>query len=292
MQLEILKTYKLYIGGAFPRTESGRFYKLENNKKEVIANMCLSSRKDFRNAVVAARKAFEGWSGRAAFNRGQILYRIAEMLEGRKAQFIEDLILQGATKASAEREVRLAIDRCVYYSGWCDKYQQLFGSINPVATSHFNFSVPEPTGVVSIVADEHFSLLGLVSVIMPVIAGGNTCIVLASETNPLCSITFAEVLATSDLPGGVVNILTGKSKELHTHFASHMDVNAVVYCRENADEAKTIAELSSLNVKRSFMWQKDWTKAEHENPYLIMDLQEIKTTWHPIENIGVSGAKY
>ena len=292
MQLEILKTYKLYIGGAFPRTESGRFYKLENNKKEVIANMCLSSRKDFRNAVVAARKAFEGWSGRAAFNRGQILYRIAEMLEGRKAQFIEELILQGATKASAEREVRLAIDRCVYYSGWCDKYQQLFGSINPVATSHFNFSVPEPTGVVSIVADEHFSLLGLVSVIMPVIAGGNTCIVLASETNPLCSITFAEVLATSDLPGGVVNILTGKSKELHTHFASHMDVNAVVYCRENADEAKTIAELSSLNVKRSFMWQKDWTKAEHENPYLIMDLQEIKTTWHPIENIGVSGAKY
>jgi acyl-CoA reductase-like NAD-dependent aldehyde dehydrogenase len=292
MQLEILKTYKLYIGGAFPRTESGRFYKLENNNKEVIANMCLSSRKDFRNAVVAARKAFEGWSGRAAFNRGQILYRIAEMLEGRKAQFIEELILQGATKASAEREVRLAIDRCVYYSGWCDKYQQLFGSINPVATSHFNFSVPEPTGVVSIVADEHFSLLGLVSVIMPVIAGGNTCIVLASETNPLCSITFAEVLATSDLPGGVVNILTGKSKELHTHFASHMDVNAVVYCRENADEAKTIAELSSLNVKRSFMWQKDWTKAEHENPYLIMDLQEIKTTWHPIENIGVSGAKY
>ena len=292
MQLEILKTYKLYIGGAFPRTESGRFYKLENNKKEVIANMCLSSRKDFRNAVVAARKAFEGWSGRAAFNRGQILYRIAEMLEGRKAQFIEELILQGATKASAEREVRLAIDRCVYYSGWCDKYQQLFGSINPVATSHFNFSVPEPTGVVSIVADEHFSLLGLVSVIMPVIAGGNTCIVLASETNPLCSITFAEVLATSDLPGGVVNILTGKSKELHTHFASHMDVNAVVYCRENADEAKTIAELSSLNVKRSFMWQKDWTKAEHENPYLFLDLQEINTTWHPIEKIGVSGAKY
>jgi acyl-CoA reductase-like NAD-dependent aldehyde dehydrogenase len=186
MQLEILKTYKLYIGGAFPRTESGRFYKLENNKKEVIANMCLSSRKDFRNAVVAARKAFEGWSGRAAFNRGQILYRIAEMLEGRKAQFIEELMIQGSTKASAEKEVRLAIDRCVYYSGWCDKYQQLFGTVNPVATSHFNFSVPEPTGVVSVIADEHSSLLGLVSVIMPVIAGGNTCVVLASETKPLC----------------------------------------------------------------------------------------------------------
>ena len=292
MQLEILKTYKLYIGGTFPRTESGRFYKLENNKKEVIANMCLSSRKDFRNAVVAARKAVEGWSGRAAFNRGQILYRIAEMLEGRKMQFIEELILQGATKANAEKEVRQAIDRCVYYSGWCDKYQPLFGSINPVATSHFNFSVPEPTGVVSVLADENSSLLGLVSVIMPIIVGGNTCVVLASETKPLCSITFAEVLATSDLPGGVVNILTGNSKELHTHFASHMDVNAVVHCRENVEEAKAIAELSSLNVKRSFFWQKDWTKTEHENPYLIMDLQEIKTTWHPIENIGVSGAKY
>ncbi|MEQ1552675.1 MAG: aldehyde dehydrogenase family protein [Ferruginibacter sp.] len=292
MNLEILKTYKLYIGGAFPRTESGRFYKLENKKNDVIANMCLSSRKDFRNAVVAARKSFEGWSSRAAFNKGQILYRIAEMMEGRKAQFIEELILQGATNASAEKEVRLAIDRCVYYSGWCDKFQQLFGSINPVASSHFNFSVPEPMGVVSVIAEENYSLLGLVSVIMPIIAGGNTCIVLASETKPLCSITFAEVLATSDLPGGVVNILTGKSKELHTHFASHMDVNAVVYCRENVDEAKSIAELSSLNVKRSFMWQKDWTKAETENPYLIMDLQEIKTTWHPIENIGVSGAKY
>jgi acyl-CoA reductase-like NAD-dependent aldehyde dehydrogenase len=291
-QLDILKTYKIYIGGAFPRTESGRFYKVLDTKNNLLANACLSSRKDFRNAVVAARKSFEGWSGRAAFNRGQILYRIAEMLEGRKAQFIEELILQGATKASAEKEVRLAIDRCVYYSGWCDKYQQLFGSINPVASSHFNFSVPEPTGVVSVIADEHSSLLGLVSVIMPIIAGGNTCVVLASETKPLCSITFAEVLATSDLPGGVVNMLTGKSKELHTHFASHMDVNAVVYCRENVDEAKAIAELSSLNVKRSFFWQRDWTKAENENPYMIMDLQEIKTTWHPIENIGVSGAKY
>jgi acyl-CoA reductase-like NAD-dependent aldehyde dehydrogenase len=292
MQLEILKTYKLYIGGSFPRTESGRFYKLENKKKEVIANVCLSSRKDFRNAVVAARKAVEGWSGRAAFNRGQILYRIAEMLEGRKIQFVEELILQGASKATAEKEVRQAIDRCVYYSGWCDKYQQLFGSVNPVASSHFNFSVPEPTGVVSVIADENSSLLGFISVVMPIIAGGNTCVILASEKKPLCSISFAEVLATSDLPGGVVNILTGNSKELHTHFASHMDVNAVVYCRENVEEAKAIAALSSLNVKRSFMWQKDWSKAEQENPYLIMDLQEIKTTWHPIENIGVTGAKY
>lgn len=290
--MEILKTYKLFIGGAFPRTESGRYYKLENKQKQVIANMCLSSRKDFRNAVVAARKAVEGWSGRAAFNRGQILYRIAEILEGRKAQFIAELMLQGSTKSSAEKEVRLAIDRCVYYSGWCDKYQQLFGSVNPVATSHFNFSVPEPTGVVCVIADENTSLLGLVSAILPIIVGGNTCVVLASESKPLCSITFAEVLATSDLAAGVVNILTGNSKELHTHFASHMDVNAIIYCRENAAEIKAIAELSSMNVKRSFVWNKDWFKAENENPYLIMDVQEIKTTWHPIENIGVNGAKY
>jgi len=290
--MEILKTYKLFIGGAFPRTESGRYYKLENKQKQVIANMCLSSRKDFRNAVVAARKAVEGWSGRAAFNRGQILYRIAEILEGRKAQFVAELMLQGSTKSSAEKEVRLAIDRCVYYSGWCDKYQQLFGSVNPVATSHFNFSVPEPTGVVCVIADENTSLLGLVSAILPIIVGGNTCVVLASESKPLCSITFAEVLATSDLAAGVVNILTGNSKELHTHFASHMDVNAIIYCRENAAEIKAIAELSSMNVKRSFVWNKDWLKAENENPYLIMDVQEIKTTWHPIENIGVSGAKY
>jgi hypothetical protein len=291
-RLEILKTYKLYIGGAFPRTESGRYYKLMNKKNEVVANVCLSSRKDFRNAIVAARSAFNGWSTRAHFNRGQILYRIAEMMEGRKAQFIDELILQGNTKQQAEREVQLSIDRCVYYSGWCDKYSALFSSVNPVASQHFNFSVPEPTGVVSVIAPEDTSLLGLVSTILPVIAGGSTCVVLASEIQPLCAVTFAEVLATSDLPGGVVNILTGTSKELHTHFSSHMDVNAVIYCRENKDEQQKVAENSSINVKRSFTWIKDWTKEENQNPYLILDLQEIKTTWHPIENIGISGAKY
>jgi acyl-CoA reductase-like NAD-dependent aldehyde dehydrogenase len=290
--LDILKTYKIYIGGAFPRTESGRYYKAINKQGAVLANMCLSSRKDFRNAVVAARKAFTDWSERAAFNRGQILYRIAEMLEGRKSQFVDELMQQGVSKASAEKEVRLSIDRCVYYSGWCDKFQQLFGSVNPVATSHFNFSVPEPMGVVSILADENSSLLGLLSALLPTIAGGNTCVILASESKPLCSITLAEVLATSDLPGGVVNILTGKSSELHTHFASHMDVNAVVYCRDSDVELKTISELASLNVKRSFHWHQDWLKPEAQNPYYIMDLQEIKTTWHPIEHIGVSGAKY
>ncbi len=291
-RLNVLKTYKIYIGGQFPRTESGRYYALQNKKGDTIANVCLSSRKDLRNAVVAARAAVTGWSGKTAFNRSQILYRIAEMLEGRKAQFIEELVLQGLAPKAAETEVLKSIDRLVYYAGWCDKYSALFSSVNPVASSHFNFSVPEPTGVVSVIAPEDSSLLGLVSVIAPIICGGNTCVVLASNTLPLCAVTFAEVLATSDLPGGVVNILTGTSNELHSHFSSHMDVNAVIYCRKNKEEEKLISENASLNVKRSFNWNKDWTKDENQNPYLILDLQEIKTTWHPVENIGIGGAKY
>ncbi|MDO9000297.1 MAG: aldehyde dehydrogenase family protein [Bacteroidota bacterium] len=291
-RLNVLKTYKIYIGGQFPRTESGRYYELLNKKGETIANVCLCSRKDFRNAVVAARSAFTGWSGKSAFNRSQILYRIAEMLEGRKSQFVEELVLQGLTKVAADKEVLQSIDRLVHYAGWCDKYSALFSSVNPVASSHFNFSVPEPTGVVSVIAPENSGLLGLVSVIAPIICGGNTCVVLASNSLPLSSITLAEVLATSDLPGGVVNILTGTSKELHSHFSSHMDVNAIIYCRENKEETKIISENASLNVKRSFIWNKDWNKEENQNPYLILDLQEIKTTWHPIENIGIGGAKY
>jgi len=289
---EILKTYKIFIGGQFPRTESGRFYTLNDKKKRPLANICLSSRKDFRNAVVVARAAQSSWAGKSAFNRGQILYRIAEMLEGRKGQFVNELFQQGSTKPQAEAEVALSIDRIVYYAGWCDKYQQVFSSVNPVASSHFNFSVPEPMGVVSVIADENTSLIGLVSVIMPIIAGGNACIVLASEKKPLCAITFAEVLATSDLPGGVVNILTGTSAELHSHFSSHMDVNAVIYCRKDAKEMKAIAENASLNVKRSYFWNKNWLLEKEHGPYFISDLQEIKTTWHPVENIGVGGAKY
>lgn len=291
-RIPVLKTYKLYIGGQFPRTESGRYYELKDKSKKLIANVCLSSRKDMRNAVTAARSAFGGWSGKTAFNRSQILYRIAEMLEGRKAQLKEELIQQGSNAKQADAEVTLSIDRLIYYAGWCDKYSALFSSVNPVASSHYNFSVPEPTGVVNIIAPEDSSLLGLVSVIAPVIAGGNTCVVLASETKPLCSITFAEILATSDLPGGVVNILTGTSKELVEHFASHMDVNAIIYCRKDKAETKTIGENASLNVKRTFYWNQDWNKEENQNPYLILDLQEIKTTWHPIENIGIGGAKY
>jgi acyl-CoA reductase-like NAD-dependent aldehyde dehydrogenase len=292
-RLEVLKTYKIYIGGQFPRTESGRYYVPVNSKGSKLANICLSSRKDFRNAVTAARAAFSGWSTRSAFNRGQILYRMAEMLEGRKPQFIEELMQQDATKSKAEKEVNLAIDRLIYYAGWCDKFQQLFSSVNPVASSHFNFSVPEPMGVVSIISPQSGSLLGMVSVIAPVIAGGNTCVVLASETKPLCAVTFAEVLNTSDLPGGVVNILTGKVAELATWFTDHMDVNATIYCETDAATKKMMREKSAMNLKRIFFYDKlNWTTIEGESPYLIMDTQEIKTTWHPIENIAGAGGGY
>lgn len=291
-RIGVLKTYKLFIGGQFPRSESGRYYELKNKKNESIATICLSSRKDFKNAVVAARSAFASWSEKSAFNRGQILYRIAEMMEGRKLQFIEELEREGITKKQAQQEVDTSIDRLVHYAGWCDKYQAIFSSVNPVASSHFNFSITEPMGVVSVIAPEKTGLLGLVSCMAPIIAGGNSCVLLASESHPLSIITFSEVLSTSDLPSGVVNILTGTSKELHGHFSSHMDVNAIVYCRNDKNEIKTIGENCALNVKRFFRWEKDWTKEENQNPYLIMDLQEIKTTWHPIEKIGTGGAKY
>lgn len=291
-RLSVQKTYKIYIGGKFPRTESARYYQPKNGK-EVLGNICLSSRKDVRNAVVAARGAQEGWASKTAYNRSQILYRIAEMLEGRKAQFVEELMFQGSSIAKAEKEVSLSIDRLVYYAGWCDKYQQLFSSVNPVASSHFNFSMVEAVGVVGIIAPSNTSLLGLVSTIAPVIAGGNSCVVLASENLPLCSITFAEVLNTSDVPGGVVNILTGKQEELLSHFGTHMDVNAVVYCDDDKKAIKDLKENAALNVKRITLWNEhNWEKEEAQNPYLINDLQEVKTTWHPIEKIGGAGSGY
>ena len=292
-RLEVLKTYKIYIGGQFPRTESGRYYIATNNKGEQLANVCLSSRKDFRDAVVSARNAFKGWSARAAFNRGQILYRIAEMFEGRKAQFIEELVKQDASKAQARKEVTLSIDRLIYYAGWCDKYQQIFGTVNPVASSHFNFSVPEPTGVVAAIAPKESSLIGLVSAVAPIIAGGNTCVILASETKPLCAVSFAEIVNSSDVPGGVVNILTGKSSELFSQFASHMDVNAIVYCGNDELIQKEIQQKAAGNVKRVLIYQDvNWLSEKGQTPYYILDLQEIKTTWHPIENIGSGGGGY
>jgi acyl-CoA reductase-like NAD-dependent aldehyde dehydrogenase len=281
-RLDIQKTYKLYIGGKFPRTESGRFFPLKDKKEKVIANMCLASRKDFRNAVVSARKAQASWAGASALNKGQILYRIAEMLEGRKEQFIKEIQLQGSTKKKATEEVEASIDRLVYYAGWSDKYQQIFSSVNPVSSAHFNFSALEPMGVISVIAPEKHGLLGLVSVVAPALVGGNTLVVLASGSLPLCSISFAEVLHSSDVPAGVVNILTGNKEELISHMASHMDVNAIIFCGKAESEIKQISELSSNNIKRTVFYKKsDWFNDNNQSPYFIEKTQEIKTTWHP-----------
>lgn len=291
-RIEVLKTYKIYIGGSFPRTESGRYYPLIVNKK-TVANMCLSSVKDFRNAVVAARNAQGGWAHKTAYNRCQILYRIAEVLEGRKAQFLEELELQGISKAKAQKEVDLSIDRLIYYAGWCDKYTQLFSSVNPVSGSFFNFSVPEPTGVVAVFAPQQSSLLGLVTQIASIIAGGNTCVVLASEQLALCAVTFSEVLATSDVPGGVVNILTGNQTELLTQFAAHKDVNAILYCGKDAETIAKIQSLAIENLKRVVVRDDgDYFDDKYESPYMIFDFQETKTTWHPIEVIAGAGSGY
>lgn len=291
-RLEIVKTYKIYIGGQFPRTESGRYYSPVNKEGKVLGNICLSSRKDVRNAVVAARKAVGSWSERSAFNRGQILYRIAEMLEGRKAQFVEELQFQGSSKQAAESEVNLAIDRIVYYAGWCDKYQVIVSSVNPVASSHFNFSVAEPMGVVGIIAPENSSLIGLVSLVLPVICGGNTVVVLASEKLPLCAVTFAEVLHSSDVPGGVINILTGSTDEMAPTLSTHLDVNALVYGGSDPLKLKEIQENAVLNVKRVFAYSTDWKKADAQGLHYISDVQEIKTIWHPIENVGGATSNY
>ena len=282
-RVPVAKTYKIYIDGKFPRTESGRFFALEDKDGNVLANICRGSRKDFRNAVVAARKAFTGWSAASAYLRGQILYRIAEMLEGRKEQFIAELHLQGLSKRRAQKEVDAAVDRLIYYAGWSDKYQQIFSAVNPVSSSHFNFSVLEPTGVVSVLSPDDSGLLGLVSNIAPAIVGGNTCVALASEKMPLCAVSFAEVLHASDVPAGVVNILTGYRQELTGQFATHMDVNAVIVCDDDAQVAKDVQYQAADNIKRVIERPTtDWSKDAAQNPYLIKDTQETKTTWHPI----------
>ena len=283
-RINVLKTYKTYIGGKFPRTESGRYYKVFDKNDEVLANACQCSRKDVRDAVVAAREAQAGWAGRSAYNRGQILYRTAEMLEGRKAQFVDELKTMGIHHQTAQKEVEMSIDRLIYYAGWSDKYQQVFGTINPVASNHFNFSMPDPTGVVNILAPEESPLLGLISVIAPVIVGGNSCIVLASKKYPLCAVSFSEVLETSDVPDGVVNILTGFKDELIDHMTSHMDVNAFFFTDSAVNEKhrKQIDKNAALNIKRIvYEAVEEWS--EHEgDPYLITKFQETKTTWHPV----------
>lgn len=290
-RVEILKTYKIYSGGKFPRTESGRYYMALDKKGNPIANMCMGSRKDVRNAVVFARKALGAWSGKTAFNRSQILYRIAEVLEGRKSQFVEELILQGVQKTAATKEVETSIDRIVYYAGWCDKFCQIGSSVNPVSSSHFNFSTYEPVGVVGIIAPQDSSLFGLVSMLLPVIAGGNSCVLLANEKMPLCSITFSEVLNASDVPGGVVNIITGHISELVKPLSTHMDVNAIAF--SNIPELKKEIDLYSVdNLKRVRAYNVSWKDNDAQALHYITDFQEVKTTWHPIENIGGASSTY
>ncbi|MER6825552.1 aldehyde dehydrogenase family protein [Streptosporangium sp. NPDC000563] len=277
-RLAVRKTYKLYIGGAFPRSESGRSYAVASSRGDFLANASKASRKDARDAVTAARKAFGGWSGATAYNRGQILYRVAEMLEGRRAQFVAELAETGTKKAG--EVVDAAVDRLVWYAGWSDKIAAIAGSANPVAGPYFNLSSPEPTGVVAVVAPDE-PLLGLVSVIAPVIVTGNTCVVIASERAPLPSITLAEVLATSDLPGGVVNILTGSVAEIAPWLAAHMDVNALDLTGV-ADESLAVAceEAAAENLKRVFRpAATDWS-ADPGTRRLTAFL-ETKTVWHP-----------
>jgi acyl-CoA reductase-like NAD-dependent aldehyde dehydrogenase len=292
-RLPVMKTYKIFIGGKFPRTESGRYYQPAGSDGKPLANICRSSRKDVRDAVIAARGAVGGWAGRSAFNRSQILYRIGEMLEGRRAQFVHEIMLHGGTREHAEARVSQAIDRWIHYAGWCDKYQALFSSVNPTNSSHFNFSVYEPTGVVGVMAPDSSALLGLVSMIAPVIAGGNTCIVVASESMPLPAVTFTEVLATSDLPGGVVNLLTGFRKELLKPLVTHMDINAVVVADVSKEERTMLDQEATCNLKRMvYPKVSDWSKDEAQSPYFILDTQEVKTTWHPIERGQGGGGGY
>jgi acyl-CoA reductase-like NAD-dependent aldehyde dehydrogenase len=285
-RLDVRKTYKLYIGGNFVRTESGRALSAQGIKGEALDNYCQASRKDVRDAVVAARSATAGWAKKSAYLRGQILYRAAEMLEGRADSLVSEITRStGVTAASARREVHASIDRLVYFAGWTDKVIQVFGSVNPVASAHFNFTVLEPTGVVAALAPDQPSLLALVSVLAPVILSGNSIVALASEKFPLPALTFAEILATSDLSGGVVNILSGKRAELAPHFASHMDINAVVNASGDSALHAVLQSGTSINLKRyaqRALPPEKWFGAAAQDPYWILDTLEAKTVWHPV----------
>jgi acyl-CoA reductase-like NAD-dependent aldehyde dehydrogenase len=279
-RLSVRKTYKLYIGGAFPRSESGRSYTVDDAKGNFLANASRASRKDVRDAVVAARKAQSGWAGRTPYNRGQILYRVAEMLEGRREQFTEEVRAAGLSKTAARAEVDAAVDRWVWYAGWADKVAQVTGSANPVSGPFFNFSTPEPTGVIGVVAPDG-PLLGLVSVLAPVIVTGNTAVLVAAEPSPLPAITLGEVLATSDLPGGVVNILTGHRAELAPWLASHMDVNGLDLAGVEGDLATECERAAAENLKRVLRPQEnDW--AVDPGIDRMTTFLETKTVWHPV----------
>jgi aldehyde dehydrogenase (NAD+) len=278
----VAKTYKLYLGGAFPRSESGRTYQVDDAEGSFMANAVLASRKDARDAVAAARKGFGSWSRATPYNRGQVIYRIAEMLEGRRADFVELLITsRGADRPVAEAEVDAAIDRLVHYAGWTDKLSAVFGSANPVSAPYFSYSAPEPTGVVAVIAPVDAPLLGLVSVIAPVITGGNAAVVVAAENDPVVAISFAEVLATSDLPAGVVNILTGRAQEIAPHLAAHADVNALDLTGADADLGPEFERSAANTVKRVYMpkGRPDFTAAP--GTARLRAFLEIKTVWHP-----------
>ncbi len=284
-RLPITKTPKVYVGGAFIRSESGRVYALDDEAGEFFANIPLCTRKDLRNAVEAAAKAGPGWAKRTAYNRGQILYRLAEMIEARSTEMAEALALGGASKSEAQREISAAIDRVIHYAGWADKYEQLLGNVNPVASPHFNFTVTEPMGIIGIIAPEEAPLLALISLIAPAITCGNTVVAMASSSKPYPAIVLGEMLATSDLPGGVVNLLTGKRSDLVPTFATHTHLRAISGVA-NADERKAIKLGAAESIKRVKLHKAeeplDWFADAAQGLYEIRGLIEFKTTWHPI----------
>ena len=276
-RIDVNKTYKLFIGGAFPRSESGRVYEIKGANKKFIANPSLASRKDLRDAVVAAKAAQPGWANATAFNRGQILYRIAEIMEGRSEQFVDEICaLEGVTNKVAKSQVEAAIDTWVWYSGWCDKLSSVTGSLNQVSGPFYNFTTPEPLGVVAIFAENKPSLLGVVRTLAPVLAGGNSAVLIASENYPLPAITLSEALATSDVPGGVVNILTGKSTELAPWVGSHMEIDGVDVAGLSKKQEEELKLVGADNLKRIFRFNPD------NHPERILSFMEQKTVWHPI----------
>lgn len=285
-RLQVQKTYKLFIGGKFVRGENGRVLPAMDVKGTALANFCRASKKDFRDAVLAARTAFAGWSKQSAYLRGQILYRAAEMLEMRRSELQTEVARpNGARGSMSASETTLAVDRLVHYAGWTDKFCQMFGTVNPVSSSHFNFTVPEPTGVVVVICPDDPPLLPFVSLVAPVILSGNCAVVLPSTTKPLPALTFSEIIATSDLPGGVINVLAGDRTELAPHFAGHMDVNAIIDASGDEKIGRELQRGGNLNVKRYVrreLTAADWRGREAENPYWILDTVEMKTAWHPI----------
>ncbi|MQY15894.1 NAD/NADP-dependent betaine aldehyde dehydrogenase [Streptomyces sp. RB5] len=292
VRLSVFKTYKNFVGGKFPRSESGRVYEVSSAKGQWLANAPRSSRKDARDAVVAARKAFGGWSGATAYNRGQILYRVAEMLEGRREQYaLEVAEAEGLSRGKAAAQVDAAIDRWVWYAGWTDKIAQVAGGANPVAGPYFNLSTPEPTGVVAVLAPQKSSLLGLVSVLAPVIATGNTAVVVTSEDRPLPALSLGEVLATSDVPGGTVNVLSGRTAEIAPTLAAHMDVNAIDLTGAPADLAAELEAAAADNLKRVLRPGADDWSADPGTARLTAFL-ETKTVWHPTGPLGAGGSSY